>query len=178
MHQEIQANIATIENNILNMKLVANQLRIVELSGRCDTFWWWLSEVRILNGTLHELCDVLHRLPLFMWILLGGVYLGFTGNLFGPFLSLWVFEGVQIEPKVAQEPSQKRCSKMNQTNTTNWNLNRMWKLNISSQNGLGALQAELATLPLEVPCLPLVFSSPLRWLKSYILTPTCAKFGH
>ena len=92
-------------------------------------------------------------------------------------LRFWPPKWVQIGPEVDPEATQKWDPKLIKKTSQNGTPKRRWKLKISGQNGPRALQAFWPPCPLEVPCLHLDFSLPLRWPKSHFLTPTCAKCG-
>ena len=85
----------------------------------------------------------------------------------------WVQIGFEVDPEAAQKWDPKLSKKWIQNGTQKWRS----KLHFSGQNGLRAEHLFVAGYPLEVPCLPLGLSAPLRWPKSQILTPTCLKFA-
>ena len=92
-------------------------------------------------------------------------------------LCFWTLNWVQIGSEVDQEATQKWDPKLSKKMSQNRNPKWRYKLHFSGQNGPRAQQGFWAGCSLEVPCLPLGLSSPLRWPKSQILTPTCLKIA-
>ena len=92
-------------------------------------------------------------------------------------LHFWAPKWVQIDSEVDPGATQKFDPKLIKNCTQNGTPKWRSKLQFSGQNGPQAEGTAVAPWPLEVPCLPLGLSSPLRWPKSQILTPTCLKIA-